>query len=102
MMKLKRTYGLAVLAPHYKNFDHGNGGTSLRIRGFVQAIGKLVFALTFLLSMGSSWAGELRFSRHYGDHMVLQREKPVLIRGFPDKSAKVTVSFGGQSRMALT
>lgn len=98
MMKLKRTYGLAALSLHYKNFDHGNGGTSLRIRGLVQAIGKLVFALTFLLSMGSSWAGELRFSRHFGDHMVLQREKPVLIRGFADKSAKVTVSFGGQSK----
>lgn len=44
--------------------------------------------------------GELRFSRHYGDGMVLQREKPVLIRGFATAAAKVRVTFAGQTKNA--
>ncbi len=45
-------------------------------------------------------AAELSFSRHYDDRMVLQREKPVLIRGFADKGADVTVSLLGQTKKA--
>ena len=43
-------------------------------------------------------AADVRFSRHYSDKMVLQREKPVLIRGFAGKGAEVTVSFAGQTK----
>jgi len=57
--------------------------------------------LTILVSPGAIvCAAELRFSRHYDDKMVLQREKPVLIRGFADKGADVTVSFSGQTKKA--
>ena len=60
-----------------------------------------VGALALLLLHGAiAFAGELRFSRHYGDNMVLQRGKPVLIRGFADNGASVTVSFSGQSKKA--
>ncbi|MBT7064920.1 MAG: hypothetical protein HN919_01335, partial [Verrucomicrobia bacterium] len=45
-------------------------------------------------------AAELKFSRHYNDNMVLQREKPVLIRGFAHKGADVTVSFSKQTKKA--
>jgi len=43
-------------------------------------------------------AEDLAFSRHYSDNMVLQREKPVLIRGFATKGADVTVTFAGQTK----
>jgi len=43
-------------------------------------------------------AAELRFSRHYDDNMVLQCEKPVLIRGLADKGVEVTVSFSNQTK----
>jgi len=58
-------------------------------------------ALTVIISLlvvSMAHAGELKFSRHYSDKMVLQREKPVLVRGFADKGAEVTVSFAGQAR----
>lgn len=54
-----------------------------------------LFSLTVLAG-----AGELRFSRHYSDNMVLQRDKPVLIRGFAGKGAEVTVEFAGQKKTA--
>lgn len=57
-------------------------------------LGVFVFLLIWL---GNTNAAELSFSRHYSDHMVLQREKPVLIRGFAGKEAEVTVTFGSQS-----
>jgi sialate O-acetylesterase len=43
-------------------------------------------------------AGELRLSRTLSDNAVLQCEKPVTIRGFADKGAKVTVTFSGQAK----
>jgi len=43
-------------------------------------------------------AADLRLSRHYTSNMVVQREKPVLIRGFADKGATVTLTFAGQSK----
>ncbi len=43
-------------------------------------------------------AGELRLSRYFSDPLVLQREKPNVIRGFAAPRAAVTVSFGGQEK----
>ena len=57
-------------------------------------------AAMWLLLGSTSQAAELTFSRHYSDHMVLQRDKPALVRGFADKGAEVTVSFAGQSKKA--
>jgi sialate O-acetylesterase len=57
-----------------------------------------LFVISFLLTFGLTWAGELRFSRHYNHDMVLQREKPVLIKGFAENDAEVTVSFLGQTQ----
>jgi sialate O-acetylesterase len=45
-------------------------------------------------------ADELRFSRYFGDGMVLQSDKPVAVSGFADKGATVTVTFAGQTKSA--
>lgn len=42
----------------------------------------------------------LSLARIFGDHMVLQREKPVKVWGWADKGEKVTVSFAGQTKTA--
>ena len=41
--------------------------------------------------------GELRISRFYADHMVLQQEKPILVRGWDKTGRKVTVTLYGES-----
>jgi hypothetical protein len=43
-------------------------------------------------------AAELRFNRYFTDNMVLQRDKPNVIRGSADKGAVVTVEFAGQKQ----
>ena len=47
--------------------------------------------ITFLISLGSiTHAADLKFSRCFSNKMVLQRDKPVMIRGFADSDAKIT------------
>jgi sialate O-acetylesterase len=43
---------------------------------------------------------ELRLPKVFGDHMVLQRDKPVAIWGWAERGKKVVVEFAGQSRSA--
>jgi sialate O-acetylesterase len=58
-----------------------------------------ILAAGLLVSMSAlAGAAEVRFARHHTDHMVLQRDKPVTIRGFADEAAKVTVTFAGQTK----
>jgi sialate O-acetylesterase len=60
---------------------------------------KLILCAGMFLSCGLAGQGaDLRFSQHYSDNMVLQREKPVLVRGFADKGAEVTVTFADQTK----
>ncbi|MDP6523109.1 MAG: DUF6288 domain-containing protein [Kiritimatiellia bacterium] len=56
-----------------------------------------VLLTLFSLSVFAN-AAELRFSRSLSDNAVLQRGKSVTIRGFADKGAEVTVTFGSQSK----
>ncbi|MDT8389155.1 MAG: DUF6288 domain-containing protein [Lentisphaeria bacterium] len=51
----------------------------------------LIFSVTALS------AAEPRFSRHFGDGMVVQRDQPLTVKGFADKNAEVTVEFAGQA-----
>ena len=60
----------------------------------------IVPAVLLLISFAGSAFAELRFSRAFSDNMVLQRNKPVLIRGFADQGARVTVSFADQKKTA--
>ena len=62
-------------------------------------IGRSVLLTLFSLRAFAG-AAELRFSRSLSDGAVLQRGKPVTIRGFADKNAEVTVTFGSRSRKA--
>ena len=45
-------------------------------------------------------ASGLRLPRIFGDHMVLQRDKPVRIWGWAEKGETVTVEFAGQTKSA--
>ncbi len=56
--------------------------------------------LAWLLAATGFAAAEVRLPRLFGDHMVLQREKPVRIWGWADKGEKVAVSFAGQEKAA--
>lgn len=60
-----------------------------------------LLALLFVF-VSTSWAGGLRLARYYSDEMVLQRDKPVAVRGFDDAGTTVTVSFGDQKKTATT
>jgi len=59
----------------------------------------VVLAAGFIMVSAVSGA-ELRFNNYFTDNMVLQGGKPVLIKGFADKGATVTVSFAGQTKTA--
>jgi len=48
----------------------------------------------------SSLAADLRLSQVFGDHMVLQRDKPVKVWGWAGKGERVTIAFAGQKRTA--
>lgn len=57
----------------------------------------LLTALLGILSTGSAHA-EVRLSRVFGDHMVLQRDQPVPIWGWAEPGERVTVAFAGQEQ----
>jgi sialate O-acetylesterase len=48
------------------------------------------------LPLASLQAAGLTLNRSFGSHMVVQRDKPVLVRGTAEKGAKVGVRFAGQ------
>lgn len=47
-----------------------------------------------------SSAFDLRFATIFGDHAVLQRDRPVPVWGWGEAGAEVIVSFGGQEKAA--
>ncbi len=49
------------------------------------------------LPLASLPAAGLTLNRSFGSHMVVQRDKPVLVRGTAEKVAKVSVRFAGQN-----
>jgi sialate O-acetylesterase len=66
--------------------------------GVSRSIGLLI-----LLLLGApSLAQGVRFAGSLTDHAVLQRDKPITIRGFAEKGAAITVSFAGQTKQATT
>lgn len=64
----------------------------------MKVIRTLSLLSTLLLLMMSSVIAELRFSRHYSDDMVLQRDQPLVIRGSAKAGAKVSVNLAGQTK----
>lgn len=56
-----------------------------------------MFCLMVLVFVSLAGAEDLRLPKVFTDHMVLQRELPVVIWGWADAGEKVTVSFAGQN-----
>jgi sialate O-acetylesterase len=66
---------------------------------------KLQMALFLIVCGGTLSASvvsaEVRLSSIYSDHMVLQRDLPVIVRGSSDGYEKVAVTFRGETRTAV-
>ena len=58
----------------------------------------LLFAFLVHAILAQVSAGDLRLPNIFGKNMVLQRDKPVALRGWATPDALVTVSFAGQSK----
>ncbi len=58
---------------------------------------QILASLLILTTFNAPSQAELRLSGIFGDHMVLQREKPVNIWGWAGVGQKVTVDFAGQT-----
>ncbi len=83
-----------------KNMIDGNRSRAIMLEEVLQMVlRKSVTAFVVgIICFAGTVSAELGFSRFYGDHMVLQRDKPVLIRGFALPDEDVTVSFSDQKR----
>ena len=53
-----------------------------------------------LAAAASSLAADLRLAQVFGDHMVLQRDKPVKVWGWANGGEKIAVEFAGQVKSA--
>ena len=61
---------------------------------------RLMIAIIFCGLSVVELAAEVRLAEVFGDHMVLQRERPVAIWGWAAPGEQVTVQFAGQSHQA--
>jgi sialate O-acetylesterase len=59
------------------------------------------FTLLLLSPLATLGAGELMLGAVFSDHMVLQRDKPVPVWGFADRSEQITVEFAGQKKTTI-
>jgi len=59
-----------------------------------------VICVFFILCNVAQAETELRLPHIFGDHMVIQRDKPVHVWGWAGGNSKVTVSFAGQEKSA--
>ncbi len=65
----------------------------------IRNVGMMVCVM--LIGSAVADAASLRFSRHFGDGMVLQRDQPVTIRGIAIPEQEVVVRFGAQEQRAM-
>ena len=56
--------------------------------------------LAILSSLALNLLGETELPAMFGDHMVLQRDKPVPVWGWSEEDQEVKVTFGGKSASA--
>jgi sialate O-acetylesterase len=57
---------------------------------------RIIAAFVIVALIASAAQAEIKLTRLFGDHMVLQRDKAVPVFGSADVGEKVTVSFGGK------
>lgn len=57
-----------------------------------------ILVLVLIALTNSLFAMDLGLPRYFSDHMVLQREKPVKVRGWASPGAEVKVTFSGQEK----
>lgn len=67
----------------------------------MKPIFRATIAFAFFSNLQGASADELRLAGVFGDHMVLQRDKPVRIWGWADKGEALTVRFAGQQKTAM-
>jgi sialate O-acetylesterase len=56
----------------------------------------------FVLLLANNCYANVQLPRIFGDHMVLQREKPIIIWGWAGPKEKISVQFNGQSKSTTT
>jgi len=61
---------------------------------FQKSLRRLIWVTLFALAVESSVKAEVRLPRVFGSHMVLQREKPIVIWGWAGANEKITASLG--------
>ena len=63
---------------------------------------RIFYLIAFVLTgwISSAWA-DVTLNPLFGDHMVLQRERPVPIWGKADPGEKVAVSFARQTKTTI-
>lgn len=62
----------------------------------------LIFGLTAFIACSQSANADVRIPGFYTDHMVLQRDMPVRLRGWADPGEKVTVKLGDAGSTTTT
>jgi sialate O-acetylesterase len=60
----------------------------------------ILLTALLLAPLAALEAGELKLASVFADHMVLQRDKPVIVWGWADAGETVRVSFADQSKSA--
>ena len=64
---------------------------------------RIIILLSFSFALGRNIsAADIRPASPFTDHMVLQRDQPVPVWGTADAGTKVTITFGGQQKDAVT
>ncbi|MCA9215376.1 MAG: 9-O-acetylesterase [Planctomycetales bacterium] len=59
-----------------------------------------IAVVTCLIAIGSIASADIRLPGFYGDHMVLQQQKPIVLWGWADSGENVKVTLGESSRSA--
>jgi sialate O-acetylesterase len=63
---------------------------------------RLVLSTALLLAVAAPAAADVRLPGVFGDHMVLQRDRPVRVWGWADAGEKVTVKIAGRTATTET
>ncbi|MCY2990169.1 MAG: sialate O-acetylesterase, partial [Planctomycetota bacterium] len=59
-----------------------------------------LLTILLLVPLAECHAAELKLAALFGDHMVLQRDRPVPVWGWAKPGEEVTVEFAGQKKTA--